>query len=149
MGANAQQPSRSRTRRRPRPRKGFARSCDVRSLITWRGAALAHAWPTREFLLNGSAAKTRENRRLPGTSHRDAFTRGLRYANTRTIELHRAGSFAGAACCNIFCTDHALIRISRGRRIHAKAAPLQALGDRTSHEHSIPIAYEYENQVNA
>ena len=35
--------------------------------------------------------KTYENRRLPGTSRRDAFTHGFRFVCTRVIELHRAG----------------------------------------------------------
>jgi len=45
--------------------------------------------------------KTHENRRLPGTSQRDVFTYGLGFVQTRLIELHRAGLFPGAACCDI------------------------------------------------
>jgi hypothetical protein len=36
----------------------------------------------------------------------------------------------------------ALRRKSRGDRAHPKAAPLQALGDRTSREHAIPFENE-------
>jgi hypothetical protein len=46
--------------------------------------------------------KTRGSRRLPETTQRDAFTRGLRFIYTRLIELHRAGLFAGAACFHAF-----------------------------------------------
>src|ERR1700741_1628333 len=42
--------------------------------------------------------------------------------------MHHAGSFSGAARCDILWSDAALRRISRGRLVHAKAAPLQALG---------------------
>jgi hypothetical protein len=41
--------------------------------------------------------------------------------------MHRAGLFPGAARCVIMWPDAALNRISRGRLLHAKAAPLQSL----------------------
>jgi hypothetical protein len=61
--------------------------------------------------------KTDENRRLPGTSQRDVFTHGLGFVRIRRIELHRAGLFPGAACCDILWPDGALVRISRGRPV--------------------------------
>ena len=75
---------------------------DVRSLITWRGAALARARLPRDSSLSAHAAEMRENRRLPETSQRGAFTCGLRCAYTRRIELDHAGLFAGAACFHAF-----------------------------------------------
>jgi hypothetical protein len=45
----------------------------------------------RDLRLNANTAETRENRRFPQTTQRDAFTRGLRFAYTRTAELRRAG----------------------------------------------------------
>ena len=59
-------------------------SCDVLSPIAWRGAALERIRPARDFRLNADTAEMRENRRLPLTSQRDAITRGLRFAYTRT-----------------------------------------------------------------
>ena len=41
---------------------------------------------------------------------------------------HRAGLFAGAACCDISWSDEALKQILRGRLLRTKAAPLRALG---------------------
>ena len=46
---------------------------------------------TPRFCLNANTAETRENRRLPLMSQRDAIIRGLRFAYTRTVELPRAG----------------------------------------------------------
>jgi hypothetical protein len=71
------------------------------------------------------APKTYENMRLPGTSHRDAFTHGLRFGHTRLMELHRAGLFAGAACCNVLWPGRAIERMHGVVGSPAKAAPLQ------------------------
>jgi hypothetical protein len=56
----------------------------------------------RNFRLVSSAAETCENRRLPKTTQRDAFTHSCRFVYTRPIELHRAGLVAGAARLHAF-----------------------------------------------
>jgi hypothetical protein len=68
-----------------------ARFNDVPLPTAWRGAALACAPSPRDFRLDASAAETRENKRLPRTTHGYAYTRGVGFPYTRTIELHRAG----------------------------------------------------------
>jgi hypothetical protein len=45
----------------------------------------------RNIPLNAGPAEMRENKRLPGTFHRDLCTDGLRSVYIRPIELHRAG----------------------------------------------------------
>ena len=86
------------------------------------------------FPRKGSPAIACENKRLPGVTQRDAFTCEFRFVQPPTVELRTVGSFAGAACCDILWPTGALKQISRGHLIHAKAAPLQALGDRTLHQ---------------
>jgi hypothetical protein len=53
--------------------KGVPRSCGVLSPTTWRGAALERVRSSRDFRFDTNTAETRENRRLPRTSQRDAF----------------------------------------------------------------------------
>jgi hypothetical protein len=57
------------------------------------------------------------------------------------------GLFPGAARCNSFWPDGALKQISRGRLLHAKAAPLQTLGGNTACQSANPFEddYEYEH----
>ena len=67
-----------------------ARLCNVQ-LPTARGAALACPQSPHDFRLNANTAEMREKKRLPLTTQCVAFTRGLRFAYTRTVELHGAG----------------------------------------------------------
>ena len=60
------------------------RSCGVRSPIVWRGAASARFPLTVNICLNVDAAETRENRRLPRITQRDAAL----WAGCKRIESH-------------------------------------------------------------
>jgi hypothetical protein len=74
-------------------------------------------------------AETCGSRRLPGATQRSAALWAGRERTEKPGVKHHAGWFAGAACCNIQGRESALERISRVGLIHAKAAPLQAMGD--------------------
>jgi hypothetical protein len=52
---------------------------------------------TSRYLSLLHPAKECRNGRLPRITQRDAFTHGIRFAYTRTIELRADGPFPGAA----------------------------------------------------
>jgi hypothetical protein len=110
---------------------------------------LACIWPPSQFSLLASAAETCGSRRLPGITQRDASLLAFDFVYTRTIELHHAGLFAGAACCNISWADGTLERMSRGRQIRAKAAPLRALGTNIPFERANLVENEDEDDYEA
>jgi hypothetical protein len=79
-----------------------------------------------------------ENKRLPGTTARDVWShraaRGFFDPINAPINLSRVETSPGAACLTTYLAFLAPKRISRDLQARAKAAPLQALGDRASPE---------------
>jgi len=120
---------RPRNRRRPRPRWGwlaFLPSPTTDRLDGSRFGACPATLAT--FASNLIPPNTRENKRLSGTSQRNAFALDLR---TRLHPGHRAASPGLIRGSRLFSRASAVLtlkRNSRGRLAHAKATPLQALG---------------------
>jgi hypothetical protein len=98
-----------------------------------RGAALAPTTGPRGISFSATTTTKCRIRRLPRMAQPEDLPMAPIRSN-RALDLQTVGSFPGAACFCTFRPEWYCDEIREGGEMSAKAAPLQALGNRPLHQ---------------